>query len=157
MRCPVCQKDSKVVDSRSTPTGFGIRRRRECLKCGFRFSTLEECEILDLVVVKRDGRREMYSSEKMEKGLRRSLEKRPITEEKFNCLVNSIERDIQAKRKNELTSLDIGQVVMRHLRKADHVAYIRFASVYESFGDARRFQEAIDAVLRKKRGTQTKN
>jgi len=109
--------------------GSSIRRRRECLKCGFRFSTYEEIEILDLTVIKRDGSKEVYDKDKLVRGLKKALEKRPITEEKFKQLVNSVERDIQALRKNEITSNQIGQIVMKYLRKVDQVAYIRFASV----------------------------
>lgn len=150
MKCPVCHyQDTKVVDSRVAGDGLSIRRRRECLKCGFRFSTYEEMEILDLTIVKRDGRKEAYSREKMVKGLRRALEKRAITEDNFKRLVNSIERDLQALRKNEITSNQIGHIIMKHLKRADQVAYIRFASVYESFKDAHTFQKELNKLLNK--------
>ncbi|MEK7097271.1 MAG: transcriptional regulator NrdR, partial [Patescibacteria group bacterium] len=132
MRCPVCNhNDTKVVDSRVASDGLSIRRRRECLKCNFRFSTYEEIEILDLTVIKRDGKKEAYSKEKIVKGLKKALEKRPITEDNFKKLVNAIERDIQIIGKNEITSNQVGQIIMKHLKKIDQVAYIRFASVYE--------------------------
>ena len=151
MRCPVCYyEDSKVIDSRVASDGLSIRRRRECLKCGFRFSTYEEVEILDLVVVKRDGRKEAYSRDKIVKGLRRALEKRPITEDNFKKLINLIERDIQILRKNEVTSGQIGQIVMKHLKRFDQVAYIRFASVYESFKDAQTFKRELNKLLASK-------
>lgn len=151
MKCPVCYyQDTKVVDSRVASDGLSIRRRRECLKCGFRFSTYEEMEILDLTLVKRDGRKENYNREKLVKGLRRSLEKRPITEEKFKKLVNSIERDLQVLRKSEITSNQVGQIVMKNLKKADEVAYIRFASVYQSFKDAHTFQRELNKLLKGK-------
>jgi len=103
MQCPVCNyHDSKVVDSRVASDGLSIRRRRECLKCGFRFSTYEEVEILDLSVIKRDGRKESYSRDKIIKGLRRALEKRPITDDNFKKLINLIERDLQVLRKTRL-------------------------------------------------------
>jgi transcriptional repressor NrdR len=130
--------------------GLSIRRRRECLKCGFRFSTYEEVEILDLNVVKRDGRKETYTREKIVKGLRRSLEKRPITEDKFRKLINSIERDIQVLRKSEVTSNQIGQIVMKNLKKVDQVGYIRFASVYQSFKDAQSFQRELNKLIKNK-------
>ena len=153
MKCPVCYyDDTKVVDSRVAPDGLSIRRRRECLKCDFRFSTSEEMEILDLVVVKRNGGRESYSRDKIVKGLRKSLEKRPITEDKFKKLVHSVERDLQALRKNEVTSGEIGQIVMKNLKKVDQVAYIRFASVYESFKDAHTFRRELNKLLRSKKG-----
>ena len=147
MKCPVCHyQDTKVVDSRVATDGSSIRRRRECLKCGFRFSTYEEIEILDLSVVKRDGRKEVYDKDKLVRGLKKALEKRPITEEKFKQLVNSVERDIQAIRKNEVTSGQIGQIIMKYLRKVDQVAYIRFASVYQSFKDLQTFQRELDKL-----------
>jgi transcriptional repressor NrdR len=151
MKCPVCYfEDTKVVDSRVAPDGLSIRRRRECLKCNFRFSTYEEIEILDLMVVKRDGRKESYSREKMVRGLKKSLEKRPITEDKFKKLVHSIERDLQILKKNEITTEQIGQIIMKHLKKVDQVAYIRFASVYQSFKDAQEFKRELNKLLKKK-------
>jgi len=148
MQCPVCNyHDSKVVDSRVASDGLSIRRRRECLKCGFRFSTYEEVEILDLSVIKRDGRKESYSRDKIIKGLRRALEKRPITDDNFKKLINLIERDLQVLRQNEVTSEQIGQIVMKHLRRLDQVAYIRFASVYQSFKDAQTFRRELNKLL----------
>lgn len=152
MRCPVCNyEDSKVIDSRVAFDGLSIRRRRECLKCSFRFSTYEEVEILDLVVVKRDGRKESYSREKIVKGLRRALEKRPVTDDNFKKLINSIERDLQILRKNEVMAGEIGQIVMKNLKRFDQVAYIRFASVYESFKDAHEFRRELNKLLKFKR------
>lgn len=149
MKCPVCYfQDTKVVDSRVAADGLSIRRRRECLKCGYRFSTYEEVEILDLTIVKRDGRKENYSRDKMIKGLKRALEKRPITEEKFKRLVSLIERDLQAMRKNEILSDQIGQIVMKQLKKTDQVAYIRFASVYESFKDVQSFKRELNKLVK---------
>jgi len=141
-----------VVDSRVAGDGSSIRRRRECLKCSFRFSTYEEIEILDLAIIKRDGKKETYSKEKLIKGLRRSFEKRPITEDNFKKMVNAIERDLQAIGKNEITSNQIGQLVMKHLKRVDQVAYIRFASVYESFKDAHTFQRELNKLLKEKKG-----
>ena len=134
MKCPICyHSETKVVDSRVASDGLSIRRRRECLKCGFRFSTYEETEILDLLVVKRDGRKEVYSRDKMISGLRKATEKRPIDSDQFKQLVNLIERDIQAARQPEINSQDIGRIVMKQIKKIDKVAYIRFASVYSDF------------------------
>jgi transcriptional repressor NrdR len=148
MRCPACNfADTKVVDSRISGDGLSIRRRRECEKCEHRFSTLETLEILDLAVVKRDGRREPYSREKIESGLRKALEKRPITAEAFRKLVTTIERDIQRKGKDEVTSLDVGEIIMKHLRPFDTIGYLRFASVYRSFSDAHTFAEELHALL----------
>jgi len=151
MKCPICYTDTKVIDSRVAPDGLSIRRRRECLKCGFRFSTYEEMEILDLAVVKRDGRKEAYSREKMVRGLKKSLEKRPITDDRFKKLVNSIERDLQKLRKNEITTHQVGQIVMKNLKRVDQVAYIRFASVYESFKDVQTFHRELNKLLKNKK------
>ena len=152
MKCPVCYyEDTKVIDSRVASDGLSIRRRRECLKCGFRFSTYEGVEILDLNIVKRDSRKEAYSREKLIKGLRKALEKRSITDDSFKKLVNSIERDLQAMRKNEITSSQIGQLVMKYLKRVDQVAYIRYASVYESFKDAQTFRRELNKLLKNKK------
>ncbi|USN53258.1 MAG: transcriptional repressor NrdR [Candidatus Nomurabacteria bacterium] len=155
MKCPVCHHaDSKVTDSRLVTDGFAIRRRRECTRCTFRFTTYEEVELLNVTILKRDGRREPYLREKMEQGLRKALEKRPTTTEEFTQLLSRIERDIQKlsgrKSAQEVKSKDIGEVIMRHLKKIDPVAYIRFASVYRSFKDAETFQRELQALLRTK-------
>lgn len=148
MRCPICNYgDTKVIDSRLSSDGMSIRRRRECEKCDYRFSTVEETELLDLMVVKRDGRREPYSREKLERGLRKALEKRQYTDLDFQNLVHGIERDIQKKKRNELRSSDVGEIVMRRLRNFDKVAYIRFASVYRAFEDVDSFQEELNRLL----------
>jgi transcriptional repressor NrdR len=149
MHCPLCNYcDTKVSDSRVSTDGFSIRRRRECTKCNFRFSTVEESEILDLTVVKRDGRHEPYSKDKLVAGLKHSLEKRPHTAEAFKGLVQKIERDIQKKRKLELTSREIGEIVMKRLKNFDQVAYIRFASVYRSFQDVESFTRELKGLRR---------
>ena len=149
MNCPICNsQDTRVIDSRLSGEGFSIRRRRDCSHCHYRFSTLEEIEILDLVVVKRDGRKESYAREKIVKGLKRALEKRPVTDDNFKKLINSIERDLQILRKNEVTSGQIGQIVMKNLKRFDQVAYIRFASVYESFKDAHEFRRELNKLLK---------
>jgi len=126
--------------------GMAIRRRRECEKCNYRFSTLEEVELLDIVVVKRDGSRESYSRDKVEKGILQSLIKRPYTKEKFDRLISAIERDIQKKKKREVTSNELGELVMKHLRRFDKVAYIRFASIYRAFTDVSKFKSEIKSL-----------
>jgi transcriptional repressor NrdR len=152
MNCPVCNhKDTKVVDSRLSGEGFSIRRRRECQKCDFRFSTLEEMEILDLVLIKRDGRRESYNRDKLVKGLRTSLEKRSYLEENFQKLIREIERDVQKKSTNEITSEQVGEILMKRLKSFDQVAYIRYASVYRSFKDAKTFQKELNRLLKQKK------
>lgn len=149
MRCPACHNiDTKVTDSRLVNEAVAVRRRRKCLKCDFRFSTYEEVEILNLTVVKRDGRREPYVREKLEAGLKKALEKRPITHDSFKRLVNVIERDIQLRGRNEITSQQVGEAVMKRLKRADPVAYIRFASVYRSFTDAESFWEELQSFQR---------
>ncbi|MFA6253451.1 MAG: transcriptional regulator NrdR [Patescibacteria group bacterium] len=149
MNCPICnKKDTKVIDSRLSGEGFSIRRRRACEKCSYRFSTIEDIEILDLVVIKRDGRRENYSRDKLVKGLRASLEKRAYLEDDFQKLVRDIERDIQKIGNNEITSKDIGEIVMRKIKSFDQVAYIRYASVYRSFKDVKTFQAELNRLLK---------
>ena len=152
MNCPVCSnKDTKVIDSRLSGEGFSIRRRRECQKCDFRFSTLEEMEILDLVLLKRDGTRESYNRDKLVKGLRTSLEKRSYLEENFQKLIREIERDVQKKSTNEITSEQVGEILMKRLKSFDQVAYIRYASVYRSFKDAKTFQKELNRLLKQKK------
>lgn len=148
MHCPVCNSaETKVVDSRMSGDGMNIRRRRECERCGHRFSTLESLEILELAVVKRDGSRQPYSREKLEAGLRRALEKRPITADDFHKLVNLIERDIQKLKRDEVTSKEIGEIVMHRLQQFDKIAYIRFASVYRSFEDVKTFERELKRLM----------
>lgn len=150
MQCPFCRfEETKVVDSRAAADNTAIRRRRECLKCQFRFSTYEQMEILDLAVIKKDGRREPYQKMKLEAGVRKALEKRPFAEEDVASLMANIERDIQLRNKNEIAANDIGEIVMKRLRKADQVAYIRFASVYKDFQDIESFQEELGEFLKK--------
>lgn len=152
MHCPVCRsKETKVVDSRNTHDGMAIRRRRECGKCQYRFSTVEVMELLDLTVVKRDGKREAYSRSKLEEGIKHSLVKRPHTQETFDKLVHAIERDLQKKKNRELTSEDIGEVVMKHLKKFDKIAYIRFASIYRAFQDVDTFQDEIQSLGKRRK------
>jgi len=140
MRCPNCSNDdSKVLDSRPTNDGMAIRRRRECIKCEFRFSTHEEMEILDLAVIKRDGRRQPYMREKIESGIRKAFEKRPLNRDDYLELLSGIEQDIQKSGKEEITSREIGNIVMKRIKLRDQVAYIRFASVYRQFADVDEF------------------
>ncbi len=150
MFCPVCNnKETSVVDSRPNNEGMVVRRRRECDKCHYRFSTVEEIELLDLVVIKNNGRRESYMRDKLEKSLRIPLTKRSYTEESFGKLIRMIERDIQKKKKRELTSKEIGELTMKHLRVFDKVAYIRFASVYRDFKDVRNFENEVKKISKK--------
>ena len=148
MRCPNCtNEDTKVMDSRPVDEGSAIRRRRQCEKCEFRFSTYEEMEILDLTVVKKDGSKQLFSREKLERGLRRAFEKRPHTDETFRKLISLIEQDIQKKAKDgAITSLDIGEIVMKKIKRIDKIAYIRFASVYRQFEDVQEFKAELSKL-----------
>lgn len=139
------------MDSRTSSDGMSIRRRRECEKCAFRFSTIEELELLGLTVVKRDGDRQGYSREKMTRGLEKALEKRPYTDANFHQLVHKIERDIQKKGRGQITSEELGEIVMKHLKSFDKVAYIRFASVYRSFEDVKTFETELKKLITHKR------
>lgn len=141
MRCPKCGcQDDKVIDSRASREGATIRRRRECLGCGHRFTTYEELERGGLVVVKRDGRREDFSKDKLLSGLRKACQKRPVSPKAIEDLVERIVNTITDKYEREVPAEAIGKLVMEGLRQLDEVAYVRFASVY------RRFQEATDFV-----------
>jgi transcriptional repressor NrdR len=140
MRCPNCSnEDTKVLDSRPVSDGMAIRRRRECIKCGARFSTHEEMEILDLTVLKRDGRGQPYMREKIESGIRKAFEKRPLSHDDFHSLIAGIEQDILKTGKGEISAKEIGNIVMKRIKSKDQVAYIRFASVYRKFADVEEF------------------
>ena len=141
MRCPKCDcQDDKVIDSRASREGATIRRRRQCITCGFRFTTYEEVEQAGLLVLKRDGRREEFSKEKLLSGLKKACQKRPIGSKVIEDLVEGMVNEITDKYEREVPAEVIGQLVMEGLRAIDEVAYVRFASVY------RRFQEATDFV-----------
>lgn len=150
MRCPACHhQNTRVLDSRAQDVDSAVRRRRQCVRCSFRFSTREETEILDLSVIKRDGRREAYSREKLSLGLSRALEKRPISKQEFSALVAGVERDINLAGKEEIKTSEIGEIAMRHLAGLDQVAYIRFASVYRAFTDVASFHDEIKKLSAK--------
>jgi transcriptional repressor NrdR len=154
MYCPICRsKETKVVDSRLSTEGMTVRRRRECVSCAFRFSTAEETELLDVTVVKSDGRRASYDRQKLTRGMVQSLTKRPYTKEKFHRLIHTIERDIQKKKKREVTSEEIGEIIMKHLKRFDTVAYIRFASIYRAFEDVHTFQSEISSLQKNRHST----
>jgi transcriptional repressor NrdR len=151
MKCPSCHyRDTSVTDSRVVDEGLAIRRRRECDRCSFRFSTVEEVEILNLTVVKRDGRREPYSRDKLETGIRKAFEKRAMTTVAFKKLIGQIERDIQVRGRAEITSKQIGEIVIKRLQRADQVAYIRFASVYRQFQDVESFKRELNRLVRQR-------
>lgn len=147
MKCPKCgNDDDKVLDSRASKEGAVVRRRRECLKCGHRFTTHEEVDRDELFVVKRDGRRELFQREKLEKSVRIACQKRPIAEAKVQDLIGSV---VAALEGGEVPSDRIGQCVMERLHALDEVAYIRFASVYRRFTDVNQFLSAITEMVKK--------
>ena len=147
MRCPFCKEpDSRVIDSRAAEEGMTIRRRRECGKCGRRFTTYEVVERLPLMVVKRDGRREPFSRDKLLTGIIRSCDKRDISMEQITNFVAEIEHEIRNCTEPEVPSEKVGEIVMEHLKDFDEVAYIRFASVYRKFDDITNFIEELETL-----------
>jgi len=150
MRCPFCgYKEDKVVDSRATAEESAVRRRRECLKCGKRFTTYEYIEEISLLVIKKDGRRESFDRKKMLAGIIRACEKRPVSVEKMEDIVTQVERSIQKKSDREVLSSRIGELVMEKLKFIDDVAYVRFASVYRQFKDVGQFMVELKDILGK--------
>lgn len=151
MKCPFCQNtDNKVLDSRLTPDDISIRRRRECIKCEKRFTTYERVELCDISVVKRDGRREAFSREKVLKGILRACEKRPVKREQMEQVVDTIESALRQSDKQEIKSRKVGELVMQELAKLDDIAYVRFASVYKNFRDPSQFVEQIKILKHEK-------
>jgi len=150
MRCPFCSHDEdKVIDSRPSDEGSAIRRRRECIACGARFTTYEKIENLPLLVIKKDGTREPFDREKLMSGIMKSCQKRPVTTTQIEELVSSIEAQTQNSLKREISSREIGEMVMEGLKNIDEVAYVRFASVYRQFKDVNSFLEELNQMLRK--------
>ena len=147
MFCPFCNhSETKVIDSRDTQEGRATRRRRECEKCKARFSTYEEVEIFRLLIVKKDGRKEEYDRTKIEHGLKRAFVKRPGAEERIERIMGEIEYALHEKQSSEISSREIGTLIMQKLKETDEVAYIRFASVYKSFGSAKSFLKALETL-----------
>ncbi|HMN19072.1 MAG TPA: transcriptional regulator NrdR [Candidatus Moranbacteria bacterium] len=147
MMCPFCAHgDTKVVDSRSVSDGRAIRRRRECEKCQARFSTYEEMEIMRLTVIKRGGARQEYDRSKLESGIRKALEKRPVGEDRILRIVGDVEYEIHARETQEISSKEIGRIVLAKLKETDEVAYLRFASVYKSFKSAESFLREMEKL-----------
>ncbi|HUV30157.1 MAG TPA: transcriptional regulator NrdR [Acidobacteriota bacterium] len=148
MKCPHCgHQEDKVVDSRPYQDGRAIRRRRECLQCGERFTTLEYVEQGTLTVLKSDNRREQFDRGKVLQGLKLACNKRPVTSDEMQAIVDRIEAELHARGKNEVTSKDIGELVMDNLRQADEIAYVRFASVYRKFKDKTEFLDEMKKLL----------
>lgn len=147
MMCPYCDyQDSKVIDSRSI--NGGVRRRRQCLRCGSRFTTYERVQANSFLVLKKDGRREEFNRDKLNKGIRKACTKRSIASEAIERLVDRIESELHQSGKVEVNSSIIGGLVMDYLRELDRIAYIRFASVYREFADVEHFKQEVDALVR---------
>jgi len=152
MKCPFClTPDSKVVDSRPTEDAEKIRRRRECLECGKRFTTYEVIETTPLVVVKKDGSRQMFDRNKLLSGLLRACEKRPVSLTSLEKVVDSIEQDYANSLIKEVSSVELGEKVLLELKNLDKVAYIRFASVYRDFSDLESFLSELKALKKEKK------
>lgn len=150
MKCMYCSAtESRVIDSRPTDEGLAIRRRRECVSCGRRFTTYEKIETVQIVVVKKDGSREAFDADKIRRGLIKACEKRPVAIYDVDELVRDVEQQIMNSLELEVTSTKIGEMVMERLRKLDEVAYVRFASVYRSFCDINTFMEELKNLLGK--------
>ena len=148
MKCPYCNaSDSKVIDSRPAEEGTTIRRRRECFTCGKRFTTYEVIERMPLVVIKRDGRRQSFDRVKLLNGMVRACEKRPVTLSQLEEITDNIEQDLQGRMDREISTVEIGELVMKYLKNVDEVAYVRFASVYRSFKDISTFMEELSKLL----------
>src|SRR5262245_26765307 len=152
MRCPFCRDlENRVVDSRLGKDGDAIRRRRHCERCGRRFTTYERVEDALPMVVKKDGRREAFERTKIVNGLKRACEKRPVSVDTIEALVDKLERQLQEGGEKEVTSRAIGEAVMRELHELDGVAYVRFASVYRSFRDVREFMRELEELIAERR------
>ena len=151
MKCPFCgHEEDKVVDSRSSSDGSSIRRRRECLGCGKRFTTYEHIEGQPLMIIKKDGRREPFDRHKLLAGLVKACEKRPVSMEALERLVDELERELSQQFEREVPSREIGERVMKKLHALDPVAYVRFASVYREFKDVAQFLEELKPMLEKR-------
>jgi transcriptional repressor NrdR len=149
MKCPFCSyPDSRVIDSRAVENGGSIRRRRECPECGRRFTTYEKYEETPLVVSKKDGRREPFDVKKLLSGLIKAFEKRPVSYEQIQEMAYGIERELRLRGESEVSSKDIGELVMQHLAKVDQVAYVRFASVYRQFADVQNFMQELQQLMK---------
>ncbi|MDU2066511.1 MAG: transcriptional regulator NrdR [Sporomusaceae bacterium] len=149
MKCPYCGYDeSRVIDSRSADEGSTIRRRRECLECAKRFTTYEMIEKLPLVVIKKNGRRELFDRTKLLNGVIRSCEKRSVSVDVMENLVDQVEKEIRNTIEREVRTELIGELVMRHLKEVDQVAYVRFASVYRQFADIENFMQELQVLMK---------
>ena len=150
MKCPFCfYEETKVVDKRETEDFDVTRRRRECLKCKKRFTTYERVEDLGLIIVKKDGRRESFDPEKIKRGILKACEKRPVSCEQVDDIVNKVEAELRKLKSKEVASSVIGEKIVSKLKKLDKIAYIRFASVYRSFADVTDFEKELKDLVKK--------
>lgn len=148
MQCPICSHaESKVIDSRTAEEGLSIRRRRECLRCAHRFTTYERLGENPVIVIKADGSSEAFKRDKLMRGLLIACAKRPISPEQIDNLITQIESELRSSQKGEIKSKDLGEMVLSKLAKLDHVAYIRFASVYRDFKSVQEFSEALQELM----------
>ncbi len=148
MKCPFCQIDNdRVIDSRASPDGFAIRRRRQCLSCKRRYTTYERVEGPTVKVIKKDGAREPFDRGKIKKGLEKACWKRPISDAQLEAIIAATENELESNFESEVESGHVGELVMQQLRELDQVAYVRFASVYRQFEDARDFVEELRPML----------
>ncbi|MBI5389469.1 transcriptional repressor NrdR [Candidatus Woesearchaeota archaeon] len=153
MKCPYCgSPENKVVDKRGTSDEIATRRRRECLACEKRFTTYERIESVELLVIKKDGSRQQFDRNKIKHGIVRACEKRPISADQINRVVDEIESELRTKETTEISSAEIGEIVMNKLRDMDKIAYIRFASVYREFTDLKSFEKELKNLLSKRGG-----
>ena len=152
MKCPYCDYlESKVIDTRPVEDGISIRRRRECLKCEKRFTTYEQVETVPLVVIKKDGKRQVYNRQKMMNGILRACEKTPVSFTEIEKVVMEIETTLNNKIDREVSSTEIGELVMEKLKKLNDIAYVRFASVYREFKDVNTFLDELNRMLHQER------
>ncbi len=154
MKCPYCvHNENQVLDSRDSEDLSFVRRRRECLKCSKRFTTYERIEMVDLFVIKKDGRREQFDRNKLLSGIKKACEKRPISMDTVKETVDEIEQSLRKKETTEIPCKVVGEIVIRRLRALDKVAYIRFASVYRAFEDVESFEKEVQSLLRNEKTT----
>jgi transcriptional repressor NrdR len=148
MKCPFCQADNdRVIDSRPSQDGFATRRRRECLNCKHRYTTYEHIEATSVKIVKKDGTREPFDRLKIKRGLEKACWKRPVSDAQIEAVVTAVENEIEEQLEQEVSSRDVGEIVMRQLRQLDQVAFVRFASVYRQFEDVRDFVQELKPML----------
>lgn len=147
MKCPRCSShDSRVLESRDVEQESVIRRRRECLSCQHRFTTYERIEAVHLLIIKKNGERELFDRSKLAGGIYRAFEKRPVSADQIEAIINAVEQELKSSAEHEIASMAIGELVMNKLRESDDIAYVRFASVYRSFADIKSFEAELNRL-----------